>query len=503
MWKVLAGVVVGVVTLIGGVFFGRDTLPQFGAANTTVLVGGTTYNLSGSGVSSSATSITLASLTLPQNGYKIQDSDLSATFYLTLEPGNRTRQEFVSCTTVVQNAAGTATLSGCTRGLSPVTPFTASSTLQFAHAGGAQVIFSDPPQLFNDFYALGNVATSTNILVFSSTTPPRLDFVGVQANGTYIATTSEFASIAYVNAISVAGASNGTESVKGIWEGATALEQASSTILGGTGAGLLMQAQYATDTPQYGCAVGYTATAGAGCAIVADLTGKIKAAWLSAQTFTWSAAHTFSSTVNIAASSAARLTLNSIAYAFPPSTAASSSVMVSDGSNNLFWRTPMNTVLAASSTGAQTASAASTTISYVTIPANILGAPYKLMRITSLWSPTVFTNEVCWVSIGFGNGSATSTVGFNKIDTQKVVTLDVKGYATTTSSQGWFSTGTVPTAGSAVAGQYVAVTNVVAVQGFNYTTVDLTAQSYLSFIAQANGGSTCKLNAYIVEVLSQ
>lgn len=112
-------------------------------------IAGQTYTLAGSGVSPSATSFTLQSLTLPQNGYKIQDSNLSDTFFVTLEPGNRARQEIASCTTATQNDSGTATLSGCVRGLSPITPYTASTTLKFSHAGGSQVIFSDPPQLFN------------------------------------------------------------------------------------------------------------------------------------------------------------------------------------------------------------------------------------------------------------------------------------------------------------------------------------------------------------------
>jgi len=85
-------------------------------ADTVLPIAGVIYNLSGSGVSGSATSITLASLTIPQTGQKLIDSDFSDTFYITLEPGNRNRQEIVSCTTVTQNASS-ATLSGCTRGL--------------------------------------------------------------------------------------------------------------------------------------------------------------------------------------------------------------------------------------------------------------------------------------------------------------------------------------------------------------------------------------------------
>ena len=124
-------------------------------------VAGTTYILAGSGISSTATSITLTSFSVPQNGTLITDADISDTFYLTLEPGSRSRQEIVSCTTVTQNAGGTATLSGCTRGLSPISPYTASTTLQFAHAGGSQAILSDPPQLFNEFTAKENDETIT------------------------------------------------------------------------------------------------------------------------------------------------------------------------------------------------------------------------------------------------------------------------------------------------------------------------------------------------------
>lgn len=147
----------------------EDDLLQFGS---TLPIAGSTYTLAGSGVTGSATSITLASLTIPQTGQKIVDSDLSDTFYLTLEPGSRTKQEIASCTTVTQNGNGTATLSGCTRGLSPISPYTASSTLQFAHAGGSQVIFSDPPQLFNLYTAKDNLETITNTWTFTSSTGP-------------------------------------------------------------------------------------------------------------------------------------------------------------------------------------------------------------------------------------------------------------------------------------------------------------------------------------------
>src|SRR3990167_251680 len=142
-----------------------------------------TYTLSGAGVSSSATSITLSSLALtqPDPDQKLIASDLAKggdAFYLTLEPGKKSRQEIASCSTVVQNSSGTATLGGCTRGLSPISPFTASTTLRFAHGGSTNVIFSDPPQVF-DLYAgkssktaiTGQWSFLENPVFFASATP--------------------------------------------------------------------------------------------------------------------------------------------------------------------------------------------------------------------------------------------------------------------------------------------------------------------------------------------
>ncbi|MCK5027961.1 MAG: LysM peptidoglycan-binding domain-containing protein, partial [Candidatus Pacebacteria bacterium] len=161
-------------------------------------IAGSTYNLSGSGVSSSATSITLNSLTLPQNDYLIQDSDLSDTFYITLEPGNKNRQEIVACTTLTQNSGGTATFSGCSRGMSPITPYTASSTLRFAHAGGTQVIFSDAPQLFNQFASLTDEQTIERIWTFD-VHPTASSSIG------YATTTYQYATKQYVDNVGAGG----------------------------------------------------------------------------------------------------------------------------------------------------------------------------------------------------------------------------------------------------------------------------------------------------------
>lgn len=188
--------------------------PIFGTSQP---IAGATYTLSGAGVSNSATSITLSSLTVPQNGYEILDADLSPTFYITLEPGNRTRQEIVSCTTVTQNANNTATLSGCTRGLSPVQPYTADSSLRFSHGGGSQVIFSNPPQFYNEFANLSDDETVTGQWTFN----------------TFPITPSN---------------SPCSTTVAGVCELATQAETAAGTVTGGTGGNLVIANSTATST---------------------------------------------------------------------------------------------------------------------------------------------------------------------------------------------------------------------------------------------------------------
>ena len=142
--------------------------PETNLLSGTLPIAGSTYNLSGSGITSSATSIILTSFTLKQTGYEILDSDMSSTFYLTIEPGSNTKQEIVSCTTVTQSGSdSTATLSGCVRGLLPISPYTASSTYAFTHSGGSQVVFSNPPQFYNQFLAADNNGTITGTYIFN------------------------------------------------------------------------------------------------------------------------------------------------------------------------------------------------------------------------------------------------------------------------------------------------------------------------------------------------
>ncbi len=338
--------------------------PSFGAFNPT---GGGTYKLYSS-IGSSNSSVTLSSFKEPVSNIPYTMTYLGSSIeYGTLSPQS-TVSEFVSFSGITQNSDGTATLTGVSRGLSRtpslVTGCTASSTLAQAHSGQSIFILSDSPCLFSQYYVLANNATSTGILTFTGSAPPRYDNVGAQASGTYIATTSEFVSWAGLAAVANAGTVNATESVKGIIELATQLEMASTTATGSTGAGVVLQAKYATSTPF---------TPGRYVPIT-NANGTLASTFISTSSvYAWSALNTYNAGILTTASSTfmgtttipadnltnRALVLNTLAYKFPGSRAASSSVLTEDGNGNLSWISPVWTLLT-STTTAITLSAATT-----------------------------------------------------------------------------------------------------------------------------------------------
>ncbi len=119
------------------------------------LAGGGTYTL-GSSISSTDTSILLSSFLEPVSGTPytmvLLNTDIA---YGTIAP-KTTQSEFISFTGITQNADGTATLTGVTRGLAKKYPFTESVTFKLPHSGQSQFILSDAPQLFNKKGTLEN-----------------------------------------------------------------------------------------------------------------------------------------------------------------------------------------------------------------------------------------------------------------------------------------------------------------------------------------------------------
>lgn len=114
-------------------------------------VAGGTYRLKTS-IGTSDTTIILSAFTEPITGNPLTMTSLATDIgYATIDPQSSTRKEFVSFTGITQNADGSATLTGVSRGLGFQSPFTASSTLRKSHPGQSIFILSDSPQLFNEY----------------------------------------------------------------------------------------------------------------------------------------------------------------------------------------------------------------------------------------------------------------------------------------------------------------------------------------------------------------
>lgn len=281
---IAAGVWIALTLGVAGFGIGVHILatPQAHLAGSFSPTGGGTYLLQSS-ISSTQNTLTLTSFTEPGSGIPYTLSYIgSDIIYGTIAPSSG-RSEFVSATGITQNANGTATLTGVTRGESR-TPGTggcvASSTLAVAWPGQTQFILSNTPCFYSEYAALRDAQTISGLWTF--TTPP----VGINPGGS----------------------PNASVTVNGLVQLATARQAASSTGTGSTGAKDVLQSVYATDTPQ-NCSTPATG----GCVVMALLNGKLSQAWYDlTQAFTVNGAWVFNSsaTFNGAVSLPSGTTLN-------------------------------------------------------------------------------------------------------------------------------------------------------------------------------------------------
>jgi hypothetical protein len=199
--------------------------------------------LAGSGVNATATSITVQSFQDPQ-GNNITTSDIGDALYFTLEP-NTSREEVCSATTITQNADGTATISGITRNLNYKSPYTQISSTGFPHAGGTLLIVSNNPQLYDDMSSNANDETITGTWTFDADAYPRVD-----DQTTLPTAEAEFATKAYADSLSIAGAPDSSQTQKGLTEVGTQSEVESGAAdgSGNTSAPLVVTAEKHLET---------------------------------------------------------------------------------------------------------------------------------------------------------------------------------------------------------------------------------------------------------------
>jgi len=189
-----------------------DELLELGGVR---FVAGERYRIAGGGISSSATSITLQSFQTLDGRELVMATHFGDTGWLTLEPGT-SKKELISFTAISQSGSSDeATLSGVTRGLDFVYPYTASTTLAQAHSGGALVIISNPPQLYNSAAFKANDETITGDWTFTSTATAQYDA------GPSFTVDNELITKKYADDLAIAGAADANLTTKGLVEIAT------------------------------------------------------------------------------------------------------------------------------------------------------------------------------------------------------------------------------------------------------------------------------------------
>lgn len=160
--NIIIALIIGALAVCTGAFidksFQTKTDTKVGAIN--YVTGGGTYRLASS-VSSTQTSIKLSSFLEPVSGTPYTMAYLNSSLeYGTLDPQTN-NSEFISFTGITQNADGTATLTGVTRGLGRSYPYTSATVYKLTHSGQSIFILSNTPQVYNDIYTYINSAITS------------------------------------------------------------------------------------------------------------------------------------------------------------------------------------------------------------------------------------------------------------------------------------------------------------------------------------------------------
>lgn len=124
-----------------------------------------TFQLAGAGAVIGDVTVVLSSLKQIDGTTNITMTNFGAIGYMTLEPNSGTQEEQISFSGIVQNANGTATLSGV-KSVLFVSPYTESTGLAKTHAGGTKAIISNTAGFYNKLVAKDDAATITGKYTF-------------------------------------------------------------------------------------------------------------------------------------------------------------------------------------------------------------------------------------------------------------------------------------------------------------------------------------------------
>lgn len=108
-----------------------------------------------SGISATATSLTVTPYPKDLDGTKLTMADFGTIGRMTVDPKVTSYEEIISFTGMTDNGDGTCTFTGLTRDLISKSPYTTPGTGKI-HGASAVVVFSDNPQAYFEFGALRN-----------------------------------------------------------------------------------------------------------------------------------------------------------------------------------------------------------------------------------------------------------------------------------------------------------------------------------------------------------
>ncbi len=263
--KYLLGSLIALIGIVGGLLgFEHVASPQlFGGFSPS---GGSTYRL-GQSIGTSDTTIKLSSFKEPVSNILYTMSYLGSTVeYGTLSPQSSI-SEFVSFSGITQNADGSATLTGVSRGLTRTpagSSCTASTTLAQPHAGQSIFILSDSPCLFSEYATKQNAQTISGLFTF--TTLPETTITPTNGN--------QLVNYSTLLATAISGAGTSTETTMGISVLAPYSVVGLGTASTSSGAPYVLENKDATTTP------GTLCTGGTVKCIVAASLGKISQSFL-------------------------------------------------------------------------------------------------------------------------------------------------------------------------------------------------------------------------------
>lgn len=232
----LALLLVGAALVIGGgIYLVNKYLSQTHLGSFTPVQGQKT-TLSGAGIGTTDTSINLSSLKTP-SGYAIQMADFGGVIgYATIDPGT-SKEENISFAGITQNANGTAQLTTVTRGLNFVAPYNSSTSLAYAHSGGATLILSNSAAFYSQFNIAASTSTISGNWTYNSSSLPKVS--GDTPNNVVGNATATLATVGYVNSVASSGAANASSATAGLVQFGSLAQIASGTNIGSTGAGLV------------------------------------------------------------------------------------------------------------------------------------------------------------------------------------------------------------------------------------------------------------------------